>query len=84
MFLTSSKLRLAAVGIAALAVLSGTTALAASHQAAAAPKAAAQSEVAGEKDQQDAKQESGPARTATNAADAAKISNFEGEFQGQQ
>lgn len=62
MFLTSSKLRLAAVGIAALAVLGGTTALAASHRS-AAPNAAAATAV----DQQGEHQDAGDTAKSTAA-----------------
>ena len=84
MLLRSNKFRLAAVALAALGVLWGTTALAASHKSAVTPSAAAAPEAATAKDLNDAQQDAGPARTASNAADAAKISNYEGEFSGQQ
>ena len=66
MLLSSNKLRLAAVGIAVVAVLGGTTALAASHRSVSAPEAT-QSEAAGDK--QDEHQDNGPdAKTADDGA----------------
>jgi hypothetical protein len=62
MLLTSNKLHLAAIGVAALAVLGGTTALAASHRS-AAPKAAAPTAV----DQQGEHQDAGETAKSTAA-----------------